>query len=168
MIQKAQIIVFDVLNHSRRARGCLGDIWVYIVRKRGNVCGEMLLSSHITLTFLITPQNFCLMGKTNCLIAPNGNDMKSKFQKDAMGNSTCNWMALVSDCLDVSVTCYWDKTPFYVLPQQRCETSRRSKSTQCAVCVDFFGARPTDSCLSLCKFVHVPSKLNGLSINDVT
>ena len=55
-----------------------------------NVCGEMLLSSHITLTFLITPQFFCLMGKTNCLIAPNGNDMKSKFQKDAMGNSTCN------------------------------------------------------------------------------
>jgi len=30
-----------------------------------NVCGEMLLSSHITLTFLITLQHFCLTGKTN-------------------------------------------------------------------------------------------------------
>ena len=55
-----------------------------------NVCGDMLLSSHITLTFLITPQIFCLMDKTNCLTAPNCNDMTSKFQKDAMGNSQCN------------------------------------------------------------------------------
>jgi len=65
--------------------------------------------------------------------------MKSKFQKDAMGNSLCNWIALVSDCLDVSVTCYWDDTPFYVSPWQIWETSRRSKSTQSAITTKLIG-----------------------------
>jgi len=57
---------------------------------QGNVCGEMLLPSHITLTFPITPQNFGLMSKSYCLTALNGNDMKSKIQTDAMENSKCN------------------------------------------------------------------------------
>ncbi len=30
-------------------------------------------------------------------------------------------MVVGSDCSDVSVTCFWDKTPFYVLPRDKDE-----------------------------------------------
>ena len=82
------------------------------------------------------------MGKTNCLIAPNGKDMKLKFQNDPLGNSPCKLIVVELDCLDVSVTFYWGKTPFYVLPPQRRKTSRRTENPQRAVeiFVDEFSA----------------------------
>ena len=82
------------------------------------------------LAYYNAPQTFFLISKTNCLITPNGKDMKWKFQKDPLGNSHCNLMVVVLDCLDVSVTFYWGKTPFYVLPPQRRKTSCKSENPQ--------------------------------------